>query len=422
MDLTVVAYTASAFGTLLALSTVAFLGTWEIQAQTVPPFLADQGYTPRIFVNRVADAVHRIRRETSSRIETEIIVGSQVTPVGELASYFGVYELIKASQHSLGIGPPRIEIEVLQGSESASWLLRGPHAVHGWTIQTGDAPMERPDALIDEIAFATLGYIAPFEALAYDLVQDSWVGDYDKTIARASGLLSACEAAAEQRWTIADWVVPTWLSGRNRDTSADWEASNSVTAGGCTEDSIRLGLVLRGLANLNAQSFGQAFDDLRAANTMGAPNALATAFLGDALLELGNGDAAQTRYDEARDIDPAIAGRFHGFGRGLAEGGNHLLANRRYATAARLGAEGAAFLADWGDALFAVGEFGAALAKYQQAEARNKETEVYADRIEKAQKAFAEKEDEKSPPATDEGSGGAGGTASPSTAVSPDKN
>lgn len=280
------------------------LDTWEIRTQTVPPFLADQGYTPRIFVNRVADAEHRTRRETASRIETKIIVGGQVTPVGELASYFGVYERIKASQHSLGIGPsasgPRIEIEVLRGPETAWSLLRGPHAVRGWTIETGEAPIERTEALIGEIAFATLGYIAPFEALAYDLVQDSWVRDYDKTIARASGLLSAREVAAEQRWTLTDWVVPSCLSRRTKSTSSGWETNGSVPAGGCTEDNNRLGRVLRGVANLNAQAFGQAFEDLRAANAMGSPNALATAFLGDALLELGNGDAAQERYDEAR--------------------------------------------------------------------------------------------------------------------------
>jgi hypothetical protein len=219
MDFSLVAYTASAFAALMTFSTVTYFGTWELQTQSVPPYLAKQGYTPAIFVNQVNDAVVGIRREMVAQSQTEIVTSGKVSPAGELASFFGIASLIRATQHSFGLTPPKIEIEVIERGQEAHWRLRGPHAVRGWTVERGQVPIEDAELLIRQVAYGTLGYVSPFEALSYDLIQDSWAGDYAKSIARATSLLSECEKQALVRTEIswgtraAAFVPEVWWGG-----------------------------------------------------------------------------------------------------------------------------------------------------------------------------------------------------------------
>ena len=87
-------------------------------------------------------------------------------------------------------------------------------------------------------------------------------------------------------------------------------------------------------------------------------------------------------------LDSSIGERFYEYGRGYAVGGNHRLADRRFATAAELGMNSEAFLVDWGDTLAALGWHQAALEKYRSAETANTETDLYADRIDRTMKAM----------------------------------
>ncbi len=356
MDFTLVAYTASIFATLLAMNTYADWGVSEVHAYTVPPYLEERGYTPQVFANQVVDAMHRIQQEVASLDEAEVLVQGQVQPVGELASYFGFVELLRATEATLGLGPSTVELEITQDGDVAHWRVRGDHAVRGWTIRQGELPIGKPDDLIKELGQQVIGFVSPFEALAYQFILDAAVNKYDATITAASSLLLDCQ----RRWA---WA--------------------------CTETNIKNAYLLRGMAYLNADQTARAFDDFDSANKIGTQSALGVAFYGDAYVALGQEAAAMRQYARAVKIDPRIGDRFYQLARGYAQGGNQLLADRRYSTAAELGVESEAFLVDWGDTLFGLGWYDAALERYRRAEAVDADNDIYAERIDRTLKALA---------------------------------
>jgi hypothetical protein len=364
MDFSLIAYGVSVYAGVLALTTYAYFGTWEIQTQALPPYLEDQGYTPRIFVNQVVDQVDQIRRETASQSQADVVKSGQITPAEEVASFFGVSELIRAGQATFGLAPPTIEIEVVQRDEMAHWRVRGNHALYGPTMRAGEIGTSETDQLFETVAHHAISFLSPFEGAAHDLVADSRVGDYSETIATTSALLRACS------------TDPTYI---------------------CTQENIRVGHTLRGLANLNSGDIRAAFEDLQTANEISGKDAVATAFLGDVLLHLDQEDAARKRYDEALALDSGVGGQFVEFAQGLAEAGNHTLANERFETAARLNVEDPKFLAAWAESLIAIGESQEALAKYLQAENLDPETELYSEKIEELRKAVDEIEKSKAP-------------------------
>lgn len=381
MDLMLIGYTASIFAALLAMSTFSHWGVAEVHAYTIPPYLVERGYSSQIVANQVVDTMRRIQLEVASLKETAVVVqGQRVQPVGEVASYFGIVELLRAAEGVLGLEPHVVEIEITQHEKVAHWRTRGDHAIRGYQVNHGDVPLDDPDALIDRLGLQVMSYVSPFEAMAYNFILDSAVQKYDTTVEVASSLLVDC-----------------------RRTSA-WD---------CTDTNIRNAYLLRGMAFLYSDRSARAFDDFDAANKIGAANALGVAFYGDAFAALGQEEAAKRQYQRARQLDAAIGERFYELARGYAVGGNHLLADRRYTTAADLGVASEAFLIDWGDSLAALGWHDAALEKFRSAEAANTETDLYADRIDRTQKAI---EDAKKAPATTPGPAGsapAHPTASP---------
>lgn len=354
MDFTLIAYTASIFAALLAFSSYAHWGVAEVSAYTIPPYMEERGYSRQIVANQVVDAMRRIQVEVASLDETAFVVQGQVRPVGEVASYFGIVELLRASEAALGLDPHKVEIEITQDGESAHWRVRGDHAVRGYEVRQGDLPLDGPDALIDHLGLQVIGYVSPFEALAYHFIRDSEADDYETTVTTASALLLDCE--------------------RHR-------------AWACTATNIKNAYLLRGVAYLNSKQSARAFEDFNSANKMGTRSALALAFYGDAYAALGHEDAAQREYERARQLDSKIGDRFYDLARGYAQGGNHRLADRRYKTAADLGIESGTFLVDWADSLFALGRHDAALDRYRQAEAANPGTGLYADRIDRTLRA-----------------------------------
>lgn len=349
MDPTLILYSASIFATMLAISTVAVLGTWELEAQSIPPYLQDQGYTPAIFVNQVTDAVTSIQRETAAQSTVDIIIDGRVTPVGEIASYFGLRDVVRASQAAIGLAPPRIEIEIVQRDKMAFWLVRGPHVIRGETVVSGQAKIEEVEPLLKHIAHTAISFISPFQATGYDLILDSRAGNYELTIEKISDLLVECED------------------------------SNSYA---CSDRSKRLGLIVRAVAYLNSDDYGSAFSDLSEVNRIDGGSALATAFLGDAYLKLEKTELAAETYQRALSLDSGIAGRFRDLGNGLAETKNFELAIERFNTAAALGAEGPAFLAEWAQSLVGAGDLEAALEKYIAAEAVDPDDSPFSERIE----------------------------------------
>ena len=364
MDFTLIAYGVSVYVGVLALTTFAYFGTWEIQTQSLPPYLVDQGYTPRIFVNQVVDQIDQIRLETASDSQTAVVKSGQITPAEEVASYFGVSELIRAGQASFGLAPPTIEVELTQRDDTAYWRLRGTHALNGPSVRSGEISTSETDQLFETVAHNAISFLSPFEGAAHDLIADSRVGDYSETIATTSALLRGCKAK------------PTVI---------------------CTRANIRVGHTIRGLANLNSGDIRAAFEDLQTANEIDGKDAVATAFLGDVLRRLDQEEAARKRYDEALALNGEVGQTFVGFARGLAEAGNNPLALERYETAARLNVETPEFLADWAESLIAVGESKEALAKYLQAENLDTEADLYAEKIEELKKAVGEIEASKSP-------------------------
>ncbi|MDF1794780.1 MAG: tetratricopeptide repeat protein [Thalassobaculaceae bacterium] len=359
MDFTLIAYGVSVYVGVLALTTVAYFGTWELQAHSVPPYLADQGYTPKIFINQVIDEIDQIRRETASESQTDVLESGRVTPADEVASYFGVASLIRAGQSSFGLAPPTIEIEVIQRDKTAYWRIRGTHALDGPSVKSGELSTESTDQLFETVAHNSISFLSPFEGAAHDLVADSRIGDYTKTIATTSALLRGCET---------------------RPTAV------------CSQANVRVGHTIRGLANLNSGDIRAAFEDLQSANKIGGKNAVATAFLGDVLRHLDQEDGARERYQEALALDDEVGQEFVNFAKGLAEAGNYPLAIERYETAAMLNVESPDFLASWADSLVAIGDSKAALAKYLQAENLDTETELYAEKIEEIRKTVSEVE------------------------------
>ncbi|WP_420566425.1 tetratricopeptide repeat protein [Thalassobaculum sp.] len=378
MDFSLIAYGFSVYAGVLALTTYAYFGLWEIEADAIPPYLADQGYTPKIFVNHVIDQIDDIRLETASQSQTEVVTSGKVTAAEEVASYFGVTELIRAGQETFGLAPPQIELEVIQRDKTAFWRVRGNHALYGPTVRSGKLDTESTEQLFETLAHNAISFLSPFEGAAHDLVADSRVGDYSETIATTSALLRGC---ANQ---------PTFI---------------------CTQANIRVGHTIRGLANLNAGDVRAAFEDLQTANEISGKNAVATAFLGDVLLRLEQEEAARKRYEEALSLDSDVGEEFVKFARGLAKAGNHPLAIERFETAERLNVEDPEFLASWAESLVVLGESKEALAKYLQAENLDTETDLYSEKIQELQQKVSEIENSTStPPATAPAPAG-GGTA-----------
>lgn len=365
MDFTLIGYTASLFATLLAMSSYTHWGVVEVHAYTIPPYLQERGYSAQIVANQVVDSMRKIQLEVASQNETEVVVqGQRVQPVGEVASYFGIVELLRAAEGFLGLEPHVVEIEITQHDEVAHWRTRGDDAVRGYVVRQGDVPLSDPDALINHLGLQVIGYVSPFEALSYNFILDSSINKYDNTVEIASSLLVDCKRL--RAWT-------------------------------CTDANIKNAYLLRGMAFLYSDRSKQAFDDFDAANRIGAASALGVAYYGDAFAALGQEEAANRQYERARKLDPQIGERFYQYARGYAVGRNFRLADRRFTTAADLGMDTETFLVDWGDTLFALGWHDAALEKYRSAEAVNTETDLYADRIDRTLKAI---EDAKNTPAT----------------------
>lgn len=355
MDLTLIGYTASVFAALLAFSTFAHWGVAEVHTYTIPPYLEERGFTSRIVTNQVVDAMRRIQVEVASLNEVSVVVQGQVQPIGDVASYFGIVELLRATEGFLGLDPRVIEIEITEHDGQAHWRVRGDDVVRGYEVRQGDVPVDEPDTLIAELGYQVMGYVSPFEALSYRFILDSSAGDYTRTASLASSLLLDCERT--RAWA-------------------------------CTDANIKNAYLLRGMAFLYSDRSARAFDDFDAANKIGTQTALGVAFYGDAFAALGQDDQARLQYDRAQSLDPGIGERFYELARGYARGGDHLLADRRYTTAARLGQKSEEFLVDWGDSLFALRWYDAALAKYRSAESLNGETDLYADRIDRTLKAI----------------------------------
>src|SRR3546814_2396943 len=142
MYLTLIGYTASLFAALRAISGYTHWGVVEVHTYTIPPYLEEQGYSSRIVANQVVDAMRRIQVEVASLQEARVVVQDQrVQPVGEVASYFGVVELLRAAEAVFGLDPTAIEIEITQHDDVAHWRTRGDHAVRGFQIRQGDLPL-----------------------------------------------------------------------------------------------------------------------------------------------------------------------------------------------------------------------------------------------------------------------------------------
>ncbi|EDP66516.1 hypothetical protein BAL199_15683 [alpha proteobacterium BAL199] len=357
MDLTLVGYTVSVFVTLLALSTYSHWGVAEVHTYTIPPYLEERGYTSKIVANQVVDSMRRIQLEVSSLRETKVVVQGQAQPIGDVASYFGIVELLRATEGLLGLDPRVVALEITQNEDTAHWRVRGDHIVHGFTIRQGDVPLKDPDALIDYLGLQVVSYVSPFEALAFHFIQDSDTGKYETTIEAASELLVDCKQ-------IYSWA--------------------------CTDSNIKNAYLLCGMANLYSDRLTRAFDDFAAANKIGAESALGVAFYGDAFTALGQEDAAKREYAKAQALDRDIGERFLALATGYAQSGKHRLADRRFATAAELGLTSDTLMAGWGDTLFKLGWYESALEKYRYAEAFDTTTELYADRIDRAQKALTD--------------------------------
>ena len=350
MDLTFVAYTISVFIALLTVNAYAHWNVVEVHAFTIPPFLEERGYSPQMAASQVVDAMQRIRLEVASLNEADIVVQGHVQPVGPLASYFGFLDLLRATETTLGFGPTVLEIEITQHGEVAHWRVRGTHAVRGYLVREGEMPIEESEALINLLGQQVTSYVSPFESLASQFIQDAQSNKYDATITAASALLLDCKR--RQAWT-------------------------------CTDTNIKNAYLLRGMAHLNSVQSVRGFEDFDAANRIGSQNGLGLAFYGDAFTAMGRTKEAKRQYQLAEQLDSGIGERFYEIARGYAQAGNYLLANHRYTTASELGIASEAFLVDWGDTLFSIGRYDAALQRYRYAEAVDAERDLYAQRIDR---------------------------------------
>lgn len=358
MDLSVAAYVAAVVGLLLTFGSLSNYGTSELQALSLPPYLAERGYTTRIFANQVIDSVRDIRVVTASASPLLVLPPTELTPISEeVAGYFGVRELVRAGERVLGLDPPRIEIELVGNGDSVDWRTRGPHAVHGFHIATGKLPADDPAVLIRRLGAEILSYTSPFEELAYEFVQDSQIGDFERTIRIASDLIVDCEKKKP-------WV--------------------------CTAANVAHAYVLRGLANLGAGKNLNAFSDFDSAAAIQPKNALVAVHHGDAYDHIGDAARSAELYRKAVGLDSTIGERFYALGTGLAEAGYHRLAARRFATASQLGVEKPGLQGEWGDSLFALGRYEEALERFEKANAADPKKDIYRERIEKTQKAIAE--------------------------------
>lgn len=364
MDPTLIGYTVSVLAALLAVNTYSHWGVTEVHAYTIPPYLEQRGYTARTVANQVVDAMRRIQVEVTSFNEVTVVVQGKVEPVSEAASYFGVVELLRATETMIGLNPRTVELEVTQRDKVAHWRVRGDDVIRGYEVRQGDAPLDDADALIDELALQVTGYVSPFEALSYTFIRDSASNSYDRTVSEASRLLLDCQ---------------------------------HTRAWACTDANLKNAYLLRGMAFLYSERSSQAFNDFDAANKIGTGSALGVAIYGDAFAALGQDEAARRQYARAKTLDPAIGQRFFELAKGYAHGGNFRLADRRFSTAAELGVDSEAFLVAWGDTLSELGWHKAALEKYRAAEAVDPDSDLYADRIDRARKALDDSQSEKQP-------------------------
>lgn len=355
MDFTVFMYTASLLAALLAGSSYSHWGVSEVRTYAVPPFLVERGYSERLVTNQVVDSMRRIQVEVGSLREASFVVdGGEVKPIGEVASYFGVLDLLRAAEDMVGLKPSILELEITQHGESAHWRVRGNHAVRGYAVDQGDVPLDDPDALMNQLGLQVMTYVYPFEALSYHFIRDSSTNDYDVTISAASTLLLDCKR------------YQAWI---------------------CTDDNIQGVHLLRGLAYLSSDDVDRAFEDFSAASKIGSARALVAAAYGDAFAALDQPDAAQSQYQRAKALDADIGDHFHGIGKGYVVAKKYSLADQRFRTAAALGAHSEEFLGDWGDSLYELGRYDQAVEKYRQAELADPESDLFADRIDRASKA-----------------------------------
>jgi tetratricopeptide (TPR) repeat protein len=357
MDLTLVAYTISVFAALLAVTTYSHWGVAEVHTYTIPPYLDERGYNELIVSNQVVDAMHRIRIEVTSLTEATVVVQGQAEPIGDVASYFGVIDLLKAAEGLFGLNPRLIALEITQNEDNAHWRFRGDHVVHGFLIRQGDVSLKDLDALIDFLGLQVIEYVSPFEALAFHFIQDSENNDYDATIQAASALLLDCKK-------LNAWV--------------------------CTATNLNSAYLLRGMAHLYSGHVQRAFDDFATAKKIGGESALDLAFYADAFAALGDVDSAKAQYLRAKALNPKIGEQFLAVAEGYAQAGNHRLAERRYTTAAELGLLSEALMLGWGDSLFALGSYDTALKKYELAQAADPNPGFYNDRIDRTRKAIDE--------------------------------
>ncbi|MGE4219072.1 MAG: tetratricopeptide repeat protein [Alphaproteobacteria bacterium] len=354
MDFTVFFYTASLVAALLASSSYSHWGVSEVRTYAVPPFLEERGYSERLVTNQVVDSMRRIQVEVGSLQEASFVIEGDVKPIGEVASYFGVLDLLRAAEDMVGLEPAVLELEITQHGEEAHWRIRGDHAVRGYAVNQGDVPMDDPDALMDQLGLQVMSYVYPFEALSYHFIRDSVTNDYEVTIAAASELLLDCRR-------YQSWV--------------------------CTGANLQSAHLLRGLAHLASDDVDRAFEDFGAASKMGSESAMVAAFYGDAFAAMQQPDAAHSQYERAKTLDSEVGDRFHTIGQGYAVAKNYRLADQRFRTAAALGAHSEEFLGDWGDSLYELGRYDQAIEKYRQAELADPDTELFTDRIDRASKA-----------------------------------
>lgn len=359
MDFSLITYSVSLFLALFTISSVTEIGTLELQTENVPPALADRGYTQTIVTNQTIDSLRHMLAAIAAHAETEVRNPREVTPISSVAAYFGLRDLVLASQATLGLAPPKVQVEILQDGKSLEWRVRGVHAVTGHRMTKGTVPISDVDPLIEHLALETLDRIEPFDALVYKFLQDAWVNDFEKSTGAATKLLEDC-----QRYQAAV----------------------------CTQDNLRRVYVVRGLAQLYGGGVDDAFEDLDVASRMGKPSALVLAFLGDAWQSLGDESVATRMYNRAVEVNPKIALRFYGYARGFQNGGHYHMAQRRFDTASRLGMDHPQFFADWGEVLYELGDFQQALEKFEIAVRESPYNQIFAEDVEKVREAIAQLE------------------------------
>jgi len=357
MDPTLLVYTASAFAAVLTVSTIATFGTWEIYLPSVPNSMSEMGYTQEVFVNRVFDKVGTIQRETAVQFDADFVTSQQLQPITVLASYFGIRDLVRASQQMIGLAPPRLVVELVEQDGTIHWLVRGTHAIKGDRVTTGSVAQDAPMTAVHEVARAAVSFVTPVEGLAYDLITDTTAADYEETVDQASELMLACETSQ---------------------------------ASACRPASMQFVLTIRGLAHDGLGKPDVALQDLKDANAIHVEDPVITVFMGDVQSAAGDKDAARRSYGRAIEMDPRIGDRFWRFAEGYAEAGRTEKALERFQTASILGAYSEQFLADWGDAYALAGDYQSALEKYQRAEDLDPTDTIFGARIDRMKRELGQ--------------------------------